>query len=597
MQNRTLEPATFEIIRNALQAVCNEIGTTLSKVAYSPVVTVGGDFSGTIHTPQGFLVALGERDLPGLVGTSQPTLESILDFFPLTEIREGDVIFANIPHEGGTHLQDVRAYRAVFWQGEILAFVGDLVHWSDIGGATPGSFNPMAEDCFAEGLNIPPVKLVEEGKVRRDVLELILKNVRIPWETRGDIYAMIKGLEAGDRRLQALCQKYGRETLETAFHELFAYTERIFFHSIESLSDGSHYFEDRIDLDPLREDGNPVVIRLTFTKRGSQLRFDFSASDPDALGAVGCPRAHTCSGTYVGLLSLFPGIPFNHGLVRNLEIITKPGTIVHALFPSSVSGAAACAFEKVLWTVFGALGKADPSRMVACATNINNITVGGVDPRFDRPYVFYVWNEGGYGASAKGDAPPVPIVPPYAGGTSNQPVELLERRFPARFEEVGIDYESCGAGRFRGGPRIVHRFRITDGRARISALGDRGRFAPWGVAGGRDGGPHSLRVNPGAKDERSLGMFVSGYKLNAGDVVEIRSGGGGGYGDPLEREPSLVLRDVQERTLSPQKAQAEFGVVIEVEDEVLGAYRVDESATNALRARLRAEDVTKDVTY
>jgi N-methylhydantoinase B len=584
VQPRALDPVTFEIVRNAFQAVCNEIGITLMQVAFSPVVTEGKDFTGALYTPEGHLVAVGELDQPGLNGSTAFTIRAVLDQIPLEEIHEGDVIFANIPHEGGTHLNDVRAFRPVFWRGEMVGFVGDLTHWSDVGGATPGSINMVAPDCIAEGLNIPPIKLVEAGHLRRDVLELILKNVRISWETRGDIHAMIKGLEVGERRLQDLCRRYELNTIRTAFNEVFAYSERMFFHDIRSFRDGTYYFEDRIDRDILSDRDDPVVVRLTFTKKENHLTFDFSKSDPDPKAAVGSPRPFTCAATYVALLNLCRGIPFNHGIVRNVDIITRPGTVVHALFPSSVSGGTAGAQEKVTGAVFGALGQADPSRAVACSCNLNNVIVGGYDPRLNRPYVFYVWNEGGYGASARGDAPPTPMIYPYASGARNQPVEVHERSFPMRFHQVTINYRSCGAGKFRGGPGIIHRFEITDGEAKLNVWGDRERFAPWGIAGGRDGGAHGVWVNRGTEAEKALGMYIAGHRLKMGDTVEIHSGGGGGYGDPLDRDPALVLRDVEERTLDVREARETFGVAVEVVDAVGGHYRLNETETVALRA-------------
>jgi N-methylhydantoinase B len=358
------------------------------------------------------------------------------------------------------------------------------------------------------------------------------------------------------------------------------------------LPDGEYTFEDRIDEDPLAASREPVVIRLRFTKTGDELVFDFTATDPDPTGALGCSRAFTCSGVYLAVLNLFPGIPFNHGVVRNCRVLTRPGTATEAIFPSSVSGAASGAFEKVLGAVFGALGRADPSRQVGGTCNLMNIVVGGTDPRHHRPYVLYVWNEGGYGGSPRGDGGDSPTLYPYATGSRNQPVEVHERLYPVRYHKVEIRYDSCGAGTFRGGPGIVHRLELTDGQAVLSCWGDRERYPPWGVNGGLPGGGHHVFVNPDTPQEKSLGMFWTGERLKAGDVFEAISSGGGGWGDPRARDPDLVLHDVAEGMLDIETAAEVYGVAIVCHDPRRRLFDLDSVRTAQLRGSTATDSQT-----
>lgn len=580
-----VDPVTFEVLRNAFINVCNEMASTLCKAAFTPVITEGYDFSATIHTNEGFLVACGERDLPGLLGTMESTLAAVLRDFPPEELSPGDVIIANIPHDGGSHLNDVRAAMPVFVDGALVALVANVGHWTDVGGSSPGSINLLATECYAEGLNISPVRIVRQGAVIKDVFKLVLSNIRLPAETAGDIHAQIRSLEVGEARLQLFFKKYGASTVLSAFEAMFDYSESILLKQIQALADGTYHFEDRMDEDPLDPKHRPVVVRLAFSKTSTSLTFDFTESDPDPRSALGCPRPYTCSATQVAFLNLFPGIAFNHGVVRNLNIVTRPGSVTHALFPSSVSGAASGAFEKVMGCVYGAVGRADPGRAVGGTCNLNNIIFGGSDPRFHRPYIAYIWNEGGYGGSPRGDGGNTPMIYPYASASRNQPVEVHERWYPIRYDSLHINYQSCGPGRFRGGPGIVRRFTLTHGDAVLTVWGDRGLFPPWGIEGGEPGGKHMVWLNPGSENGRDLGMYVAGQALTRGDCVELFSGGGGGYGIPRERDPERVLVDVCEGIIDETSAAAVYAVKLICTDRIGHHYEIDWPGTDQLRAK------------
>ncbi len=583
-----IDPTTMAVLRRSIVNVVNEMGTTLGKVAYSPVISEGRDFAAALFDREGHLVACGDHDLTGLLGTLEPTLELIFSTFSADELREGDIIACNSTHEAGNHLNDVRMVKPIFVDGELAAFVADVGHWTDIGGATPGSINPLARDAFAEGIRMTPVKFVDAGTVRRDVIDMVLANVRLPYESNGDVWAQMRALDAGESRLNALMERYGSDTLLRMFEVMQEHANAIFREEIAAMSDGVAEFEDFIDSDPLDPEQRPVKIALRLTKKGDQLTFDFTSSDPQPKAGVGAPRPLTQSGVYVAILNLFHDIPFNHGFIRNLEIVTEPGSAVQVSFPNPVSGCAAGAFEKVIACVLNCIGQLTPSKRVGSTYNLINATIGGTDPRFDRPYVMYMWNEGGFGGGPDRDGGDAPTMAMYATGSRNQPIEVHERFGPVIYTALEIAEDSAGPGKWRGCPGIRHSYRVAAGDAVIGVFGDRKRFKPWGVEGGRDGSGQDVHINPGAGDERVVGMSATDVPVTEGDIVQVLSSGGGGYGDPLERDPALVLRDVDLGFVSERAARDVYGVVLEAVDPPREPWRVDDAATSELRSSMAA---------
>jgi N-methylhydantoinase B len=583
-----VDPTTLAVLRRSLVNVVNEMGATLQKVAYSPVISEGRDFAGALFDAEGHLVACGDHDLTGLLGTLEPTLALIFSTFGIDELREGDIIACNSTHEAGNHLNDIRMVKPVFAGGELIAFVADVGHWTDVGGSTPGSINPLARDAFAEGLRITPVKLVDAGSYRRDVVDMILANVRLPHESNGDVWAQMKALDAGESRLHQLVERYGADVLVTVFGLLQDHAEAIFKQTIAEMRDGIAEFEDFIDEDPLDPERRPVRIHLKLTKEGNRLTFDFSDTDPQPKAGIGSTRPLTQSGVYIATLNLFHDIPFNHGFIRNLEIITRPGTAVHVEFPNPVSGCAAGGFEKVTACVLRCIGQLTPTREVAATYNLINATLGGTDPRFRRPYVMYMWNEGGFGGGPDQDGGDAPTMAMYATGSRNQPIEVHERFFPILFTELEIAQDSAGAGKWRGCPGIRHSYRLLGGDAVVGVFGDRNKFKPWGVQGGEVGGGQTVWINKGQVDARELGMSASDVPVHTGDVVEVWSSGGGGYGDPLDRDPEAVARDVKLGFVSRNAACDVYGVALSCADDVVGEWVVDVQETGRLRSSLAA---------
>ena len=580
-----LDPRTAAVLRRALVSVCNQMGAALARAAYSPVISEGRDFAAGLFDRDGLLVACGDQDLTGLLGTLEPTIELVLERFPASELDDGDVLICNLPHEAGNHLNDIRLVKPIFAEGELVAFAATVGHWTDVGGSVPGSINPFAGDLYAEGLRIPPARIVRAGRFAEELAGLIVANVRLPQEATGDLWAQITALETGSARLGELIADHGVATVRAVFTFMQHHAETLLRRQLREIQDGEVACEEWMDPDPLEPERGPLCIRLTLTKREDRLIADFSASDAQPRAGIASTRSLTASGVYVALLNLFPGVAFNHGAVRCVDVVTTPGTTVHAAFPAPVSGSAACGFEKVLACMMRGIGALAPAKQVAAPYNLVNATLGGIDPRRDEQYVMYLWSEGGFGAGLGCDGGDEPSLTMYASGSRNQSVEVHERLFPLRYQAVELITDSGGAGTWRGGPGVRHSFEVTRGEGVLGVLGDRRAFPPWGVQGGHSSIAQGVWVNRGDPAEQDLGVAAARVPVRAGDRVEMISAGGGGYGDPRLRDPALVLRDVELGLVSAAAARDVYGVVLEPAGSMPGAWSIDTEATREERDR------------
>jgi N-methylhydantoinase B len=579
------DPVTFEVVRSSMVNLVSEMGVRLSQVAFSAPISVARDFSLAMCAPNGDMICTGPLDQPAHVGTLEFTTRCVLEKYSSEEIRPGDFFLLNEPHEGGTHNNDMRVVYPVFVDGELFVWLIACGHWSDVGGPVPGSFNAMATSCFAEGVRVPPVRLGRDGEMLDDVVEVILGNVRLYHISKGDLLAEVEACRAGERRLHEIVDKHGADTVRWAMDEMIAYSERLLAASLEDLPNGTYEWTDWIDVDLPAPDPQPYKVHLKLTIEDGRLTFDYRGSDPQPVGPSGSSLPMTWSATICGVLNMFPGVLMNHGVTRNIEVLTTPGTCVDVQFPGAICGTAAGVYEKVLASVVNCFGQADPERKAGATYNLANITVGGNNERGE-PWVMYLWPCGGFGATARGDSR-LPSMMLFSAGTQNQPTEVLERAYPVHFERVAMKRDSGGAGRYLGGPGSDLSFFITEGRSEMGSIGDRNRFPIWGVDGGEPGGNQDVVVSPDEPGSKNLTMNFSGERLEARQRVHVWTGGGGGYGDPLERPPAEVLEDVIDDYVSIEGAAERFGVVIEAVDPDVFDYRVDEQATAARRAELR----------
>jgi len=579
----SLDPVTFKVIQSGLSSLVEEMGVRLTRVAFSPVIVEGKDFSLGLTAPNGDLVSTGPRDLPAFIGTMEFTVRAVLERYPMDEIHPGDIFMLNDPHRAGTHNNDLRVVYPVFIEGELLTWIFSCGHWADVGGPEPGSFNANATSVFAEGVLVPVVKLYSAGVRNEALIDLFMANLRQPRQSRGDLQAMLHACWAGETRLNEIVDRYGINAVRQAMSDMIDYSEALLAAKLADLPNGVFEFEDYCDTDAPHPDSPPIKVHLRLTIEDGHLTFDYRGSGDQPVGPMGSGLPMCWSATTNAVLNLFPGVPPNHGVFRRITILTRPGSSVHVEYPGAISGTAAGVYEKITACVLNVFGQADSALKSGAIYNLTNISIGGDDDA-GRPWLMYLWMGGGYGGTVRGDAG-LPTMMLMATATKTQPVELLERTNPILFESSSMIIDSMGAGRHRGGPGQERTFRIlTEGTsAFLTAIGDRNVFPIWGVDGGAAGHFQDVVVDVGGPSERSVGCNVSGVRVSPGGVVRCWTGGGGGLGNPLEREPDAVLEDVRQGYVSIAGAERDYGVLIHCADEVMNSYDIDRDRTTLLR--------------
>lgn len=584
------DPITFEVLRNGFRSICNEASALIERVSYAPTITEGHDYSVSILTPDGRLVSHGQRDQAPHMGTFESSVQHLVR--EVEEFAPGQAYVYNDPYTGGTHQNDVKIIRPIFHRGELIAFAIALCHWPDVGGPMYGTFNPRATECYAEGLRMPPLKLYEDDQPVKPIWDLIAMNIRVPKERVAEIHAQHRAGVLVEERLLGYVEKFGLDVVRDGFEDTMDHSERRFREWVRRLPDGTYEFEDWGDRDLGREDEPPIRVHCAMTIDGDQVTMDWTGCDPAPIASWGFARPALQSATYDGTMHCFPELaPLNHGVVRAIEIISEPGTCVDVQEPTPVTGYCSGAYEKVDAVAMACWGQAlqrvDPRRVHAATVNLQNFCTGGTHPKTGAKFVSYMWLEGGQGARAYADGNSFYMMI-FIGGASNQPNETLERWYPMVYTSTEAVIDSCGDGEFRGGFGIWRSFRTT-GDTELVVLGDRERVGPFGLAGGTNGGPNMVVLNPGTDREENLGMFTTKARLKAGDQLEFGSNGGGGYGLPWERRAEAVLDDVIDELLSVEKAREVYGVAITEVDADALRYEVDQGETERLRAQLAAD--------
>jgi N-methylhydantoinase B len=450
---RDVDPATFEVVKNALYCAAEEMKVVLAKTAYSPLLKLAGDYSCGLFDVRGEMVAQGP-DLPIHLGSMPLAVKAVIQASGTFE--PGDVFIHNDPYFGGSHLPDVNVVTPAFHEGTLLGFACVRAHWPDIGSATPGSYGATTE-IYGEGLRLPPVRLQAAGVPNRDVEAIIFTNVRTPEERRGDLRAQLAANHRGVTRLQELARKLGVDRLLGIMQDVLDYSERMMRRMLAALPDGTATFEDFCDGDGILEPGDahdrPFWIRMRVDKRGETLTVDFAGTDPQVSGPMNAPLTVTASGIYCAIKMIAdPGdlVPPNSGCWRPITLVAEPGTVVSAVAPAPVVYANHEISHRVCDMLFGALARLAPERVMACSQGTSAIlTLGGVDHRTGGRYVSYETINGGFGARPSKDG--ITGVASGISNTMNTPIELLEMSFPVRVERYAIVPDTGGPGRFRGG--------------------------------------------------------------------------------------------------------------------------------------------------
>ena len=540
------DPVRVEVFKNLFAAIAEEMGTVLRKASYSPNIKERRDFSCAIFDHRGRLIAQAAH-IPVHLGSMPLSVSAAIDHFS-GDLHPGDVVILNDPFHGGTHLPDITMVSPVYLASslsrpdavqagkpvdDLIGYVASRAHHSDVGGMTPGSM-PVGREIFQEGLIIPPVKLVKAGRIDMAILEIILANVRTPQERRGDLSAQIAANQRGTERFMDLVTRNGLEQTVGIEEQLLSYAERMTRRLIESLPDGDYSFSDYLDDDGVSN--QPVLIAVTITIKGDAARVDFTGSAPQQAGSINAVYAITLSAVYYVFRCLLgPDLPNNSGCLIPIEIIAPSGTVVNALHPAAVAGGNVETSQRIVDVLLGAFAQACPTRIPAASQGtMNNVTIGrqssilesgkqfGVD---DQPFAYYETIGGGMGARYNSTGPSA--LHSHMTNTLNTPIEALEYAYPLRVLRYEIRSGSGGEGEFRGGDGIIRSFQVLT-ECQVTLLSDRRKIPPYGLNGGDVG---KIGENLLIRNGEQITLPGKGtVDLHPGDILSIRTPGGGGFG-------------------------------------------------------------------
>ncbi len=510
----------LEIFRNLFVSIAEEMGIVLRRTSFSPNIKERRDYSCAVYDRHAETIAMGDH-MPAHLGAMP---QSVTETLRSQTLEPGDLVLLNDPFRGGTHLPDITSVSAVFLDSspKPAYYLATRAHHSDVGGMMPGSM-PPATEIFQEGLRIPPVKLLRKGELNDDILQLILLNVRTPEERMGDLGAQIAAHRVGERRLLDATRKYGTEKMQAEMSELKDYSERLMRARLREIPDGVYEFEDFMDDDGFGTESVRIHCRLTV--EGEAATVDYRRSAPQTRGGINANLAVTTSATMYSFRCLIQeDIPYNAGMLRPVEIVTEPGTLLDPLPPASVAAGNVETSQRIVDVLLGALGKALPGKMpAASAGTMNNLTFGGTDPRTGEAFAYYETIGGGMGARPQASG--LDANHTNMSNSLNTPVEALEHQLPVRMRRYGVRSDSGGRGRHRGGQGVVKEFELlTD--TDIAILSERRLRAPYG----RDGGDPGERGRNFLNDAPIPGK--GRFRAAKGDRLRIETPGGGGYGVP-----------------------------------------------------------------
>jgi len=580
-----LDPVTFEVLRNALITIVDQMAEQVMRTCYSFVV-YNRDFSNSLLDAHGNTVAQGHQDLSAHVGTLHYKCKAVIDEFT-GDINPGDIFLINDPYVGGTHFSDTSVLVPIFHEEQLIAWSQANGHWADMGGSVPGSFDISATDMFKEGIRIPPIKIWREDKECIDVIRLIAKNTRDPDSIIGDMAAQTQAAILAKKEVLRLCEKYSGDTIRSAFEEVQDYLERAVRKRLLALPNGSWETVDFIDQDPSSGEGLiPIKVKLTI--KDDQVEFDFTGSHATIGTIYNSAFGATFSAVVSGMKTFFPELPLNAGLYRIISVIAPENSIVNAKWPIAVTGFV-MPFEKIMNAIFELFSKLMPERALACSFNIEYLQTGGYDARDKASpfFMYYDWLSGGWGGRNGRDGLGVTAAC-FGVGLMIQAVEGQERLYPVRTDSLEILTDSAGPGEWRGGMGIEKKATILDvNNCVMSYICDRERAVVWGIEGGLPAQPQGLSLTLPEQNEIFLGTVFSNYPVEKNTMFRRHTSGGGGYGDPLKRKPERVLDDVIDDYVSVERAAKDYGVVLKIVDIDLAEYSIDVEETKNMRDRLR----------
>ncbi|MDX1434080.1 MAG: hydantoinase B/oxoprolinase family protein [Gammaproteobacteria bacterium] len=580
-----VDPITLEVVCEGLRAIVKEMRASIIRASFSSAIYELDDFSCALFNANADMVAQSD-DHPGHVMPMPWSVKCAMEDFA-GNIAPGDVILLNDAYRGGTHLNDVTMLFPVFADDELFIFPAVRAHWADVGGMTPGSYSGLSTTIFQEGVRIPPIKLYEGGRLNEGVMKLLMSNMRLPEERHGDLNASLGACRVAKERIVRLLDKYGRDTVLACIAWNLDRSEQRIRERIRALPDGEYVYEDYLEYyDEGRLD--PVLMRLRLVVDGDEITADFEGSNAQVPGVVNSSLAVAGAGVFVALKStLDPHGPVNSGAFRAIRLRAPEASIVDVR-PDAPAGAHGEVRKRAVSVMLGALAQVIPERVSGdlCGTSFPN-SLGGYSSSRRRNYVYVEVPAGGNGGFLEHDGSSAFVNVDFGSIRSIHNVESLETEMPVFIERCVLRRDSGGEGMHRGGLGMHRELRLEEGEATYSVLGDRAVIPPFGIGGAGSAGPVRVaKRRNGEEIEFATPGKVTGHPVAEGDVVIMESAGGGGYGDPLLRDPDEVRADVLAGYVSVARASDGYGVVL---DTALG---VDLEATRARRAALRAARIT-----
>ena len=571
-----IDPILLAVLNGRLVQIADEMDATLYRSAFNPIIAEAHDAChGLYHAQTGATLVQGTTGLPIFVGAMAFAVKAVIDKANADgNLEAGDTYLFNDPYDGGTHLNDFRLVRPLFWNGKLFAWLASVGHWLDVGGNVPGNFNAKATESFQEGFRVPPVKLARAGVIQQDIIDILAANSRVPQSNWGDLNGQLNALDLGERRVQALLEDYGQELVASALDLLTARAEKLMRANIASLPDGTYSYDDFLDNDGITD--VPLSIALDLVISGDTMRLDFSRSSPPCDGPLNIALSTTVACCYVALKHIFTDVPANAGCLAPIEFVIPNTTLLAVSAPRPVGGYTETIL-RVIDTVFGAFAKVAPQRANGSPfATINALSLSGWREH-GRRWVMFCFFGGGLGGNPETDGLNHGNNP--ISTATIPPAEILESLYPVMFTQWALRPDSGGPGFNRGGLGAIYEIEaLADGATDVSLLGERGKFPPFGVNGGRSAALNRF-VYQTDSGERAppLVSKVTDIRIVAGQHVRLETPGGGGFGDPMTRDPVRVGRDVNLGYVTKAAARKDYGVVIGEN----GA--VDTAATAALR--------------
>ncbi|GGB43428.1 methylhydantoinase [Roseibium aquae] len=557
MTEQTIDPITLAVLAGRMEQIADEMDATLFRAAFNPIIAEAHDAShGLYDAVTGDTLVQGKSGLPIFVGVMSFAVKAVIEKAAADgDLADGDIYIFNDAHLGGTHLSDMRLVRPYFRDGQLFCYLASVGHWHDVGGAVPGNYNPAATEAFQEAFILPPVRIARGSVLQQDIIDILMRNTRLPQSAMGDLNGQLGALDLGVKRLDELLDEYGAKTVSAALTALGHRAEALMRSELSALPDGRWEAVDYLDNDGITDTALPIKVALEV--KGDRMVLDFTGTAPVTAGPVNIALPTSVACCYVAIKHIFPDLPANAGVMRPIEVKVPDGSLLSAGFPAPVGGYTETIL-RMIDVIFAAASKAAPEKVVANAYGtINALSIAGKRANGQR-WVMFSFYGGGHGGSRESDGLNHGNAP--ISTATIPPMEILEAAYPVMFRQWALRPDSAGAGTHRGGLGAIYEIELLEQEAEAFLFGERGRFAPQGVCGGEGAAMNVFEYEEGGNWHRpAMTSKMRGIKLHKGERVRLMTPGGGGYGPAADRDPAAIARDVAQGYVTGPAADITYG--------------------------------------